>query len=231
MRSFNKLTEAADELLSSGETDVYGWVRKDVTWQLEDACEQAGLDVATVLRSGSAQPGTGPSSAEPAASSAPAAANDGAVGVAVPQDDGRQWEYKTVDEPGAEVFGPYSTAMLTAWRTAGYFGPDRPIYLHEIVQPAATAVSIVGPDSSGSSAGAAATAASGDASASAKGAGDDEDDDDIFAGAGGYDVKAVAATKAGAEGAAVSNAAGSAGGSETNPASGGSWLRYDAAGF
>jgi hypothetical protein len=226
MKSFNKLTEAADELLSSGETDVYGWTRKDVTWQLEDACEQAGLDVATVLRSGLAQPGAVSSSAEQTAISASAAASGGAAGAAVSQDDGRQWEYKTADEPGAEVFGPYSTAMLAAWRAAGYFGPDRPIYLHEIVQPAATAVSAVG--SGSSSAGVAATAAPVDASVSATGAGDDDDDEDIFAGAGGYDVKAVAATKAGAEVAETSDAAGSA---EPKPVSGGPWLRYDAAGF
>lgn len=227
MKSFNKLTEAADELLSSGETDVYGWTRKDVTWQLEDACEQAGLDVATVLRSGLAQPGAGPSSAESAAASAPAAVNDGAVGVAVPQDDGRQWEYKTVDEPGAEVFGPYSTAMLSAWRAAGYFGPERPIYLHEIVQSVGSAAAAAG--ASSSSAPVASSAAPVDSSASAKGAGGDDDDDDIFAGAGGYDIKAVAAAKPGAEVAAPNDAAGLP--AALRDVSGGPWLRYDAAGF
>lgn len=228
MASFYRLTEAADALLSGGgEPGVYSWRPVDVVDKIDDVCEELGIDPREALRgaaaaaaaalTGAAAEAGGSSvpaalsadagsatGAVPAAAAATAAASAAAsAAMAMPPDDGRQWQFRWSEDAAAEVHGPYSTSVLRAWLASGMYGPERPIYVKEVLPGGETAAGAAVVTGAG------AGAAAGTAGASQPGKVDEDGDDDIFSGAGGYDVKKVASAD---EAAAA-------------------WKRYDAAGF
>jgi len=177
MAAFNRLTEAADRLISAGVSDVYGWRRKDVTWALEDACDQAGIDPRTVLASQQPQPPNLHQQLLESAATVASAPPDAAVTLTAADSSATAasegaWEYKWDLATGAPAFGPFPWSTLRAWGAAGFFSAARPIFVRPYRDPA------------GSKAAPQARPATD---------GVDGDEGDIFSGAGTYDVAAVAA--------------------------------------
>ena len=90
------VTEAADRLLTRGQTEVYDLEREMLVRQYERVTGDEWVDVAA--------PDSGPD--EDTATS-------------------RQWQYRWSDKrDGGQLYGPYDGLTMSAWGDAGYFGED-----------------------------------------------------------------------------------------------------------
>ena len=88
------ITEAADRLLTRGQTEVYDLEREMLVRQYERVSGDKWVEVA-----------------------APDSDDDEDVGAT------RQWQYRWSDKrDGGQLYGPYDGATMFAWNDAGYFG-------------------------------------------------------------------------------------------------------------
>ncbi|KAL9578233.1 MAG: hypothetical protein Q9212_005846 [Teloschistes hypoglaucus] len=95
-KAVEAITDAADRLLTRGQTEVYDTEREMLIRQYSRDTGEAWVD---------------PPNEEQGA--------DGANGV----EEKKQWEYRWMDgRDGGQVNGPYDGPMMVAWNDAGYFG-------------------------------------------------------------------------------------------------------------
>ncbi|EEP79291.1 hypothetical protein UREG_04137 [Uncinocarpus reesii 1704] len=92
-QTIEKITGAADILLSRGQTDIYDAERELLTRQYQRETGEAWVDPAHL---GSAEPDL---------------------------DNNTMWEFRWSDaRDGGVIHGPYEKAMMESWSSAGYFG-------------------------------------------------------------------------------------------------------------
>nr|WJH19488.1 U5 snRNP 52K protein (U5-52K) [Euglena gracilis] len=98
---FDKVMEAAHTLMDAGVVEVYSYTYEELAQR------------AARLRA--PEPSLGPPTA-------------GEAGDAPPATAGRQWEFCWAREPGAEVYGPYSSEQMQGWKEHGFFSAERVAY-------------------------------------------------------------------------------------------------------
>jgi hypothetical protein len=194
----DRLIASANRLVSLNVLDIYGCDAKQLTWMWDDAVEEAGEDIAAAtaaIRSSSAAAGNesaaGVGASVGASAVAPAAAVAAAAAFVAPTAlfPDKLWEYcwtvpasessataAASSDPARDgIFGPFRGADMLAWIAAGYFTPERPVFVRPVVVVPTAAPAAV------------------EAPAAKVGADSDDDDDDIFGGAGTYKAPAAVA--------------------------------------
>lgn len=124
------LTEAADELVGTGQTDVYSMRYQDFLKQLNAfrVAQEMATHPQTVAATSSSSPTavagrSGVGDATAAAAGEASAAQTGATSAAENFDeDAVLWEYKW-SKDAAETYGPYTSTQMHQWTTSGMFTP------------------------------------------------------------------------------------------------------------
>ncbi|TMW66482.1 hypothetical protein Poli38472_004247 [Pythium oligandrum] len=108
---FNRITEAADFLLRTGEVDVYSQMKEEFISEEELLAQRRAQQTE---REGKSEEDTPPTQQ--------------------PTTNEVMWEYKTAD---GQIHGPFPTSTVIAWRQQGYFVGENAVDMRQ-VRPAST---------------------------------------------------------------------------------------------